>query len=143
MASLAPRDPYRRRPPEPQAGPLVALALILALLVLVGVNIARAHTTPRPAPERVLRSVFDDRWRSAYRVAYCETGGTFNPRATGRAGERGWLQIHPVHFGRTLRYKHIRIRVNARRLYEPLYNARVGYVLSRGGTDWSPWTCRP
>jgi soluble lytic murein transglycosylase-like protein len=67
------------------------------------------------------------------RVASCETGGTFNPRAVGRAGERGLFQIHPVHFG----------RLDERRLFERRYNARVAYRMSRGGRDWSPWTCQP
>ena len=32
-----------------------------------------------------------------YGVAWVETGGTFNPRTRGRAGEVGIWQIHPVH----------------------------------------------
>ena len=63
----------------------------------------------------------------------CETGGTYDPRAVGRAGERGWFQIHPVH----------RSWVDWGRLFDPFYNTRVAYRLSRGGTNWRPWTCRP
>lgn len=67
----------------------------------------------------------------AIRVARCES--RLYPRAVGSAGERGLFQIHPVHF-RTF---------SARRLFEVLYNVRAAFRLSRGGRDWSPWTCRP
>lgn len=67
------------------------------------------------------------------RVVKCETGGTYNPRSLGRAGERGLFQIHPVHFS----------SLDPGRLFERAYNARVAFRLSHGGTDWSPWTCRP
>lgn len=77
----------------------------------------------------------------ALRIASCETGGTFDPRALGDAGERGWFQIHPVHFGTVIRSRVGRVRVDRDRLYDPVYNTRVAYVLSNGGRDWSPWTC--
>lgn len=70
---------------------------------------------------------------AAIRVARCETGGTFNPRAVGRAGERGLFQIHPVHFS----------WAQPHRLFDPVWNSRVAFRLSRGGTNWRPWTCKP
>ena len=93
----------------------------------------------RPAKTRheirsAICSVFTGtRCGPAIRVATCETGGTLYPRALGRAGERGLFQIHPVHF-RTF---------DRRRLFEILYNVRAAFRLSRGGRDWSPWTCQP
>lgn len=56
-----------------------------------------------------------------------------SPRALGSAGERGLFQIHPVHFA----------RFDPGRLFQPRYNARAAFVLSRGGRDWTPWTCKP
>lgn len=69
------------------------------------------------------------------RVVDCETGGTYNPRSLGRAGERGLFQIHPVNWAP--------MHLNPGRLFERRYNARAAFRLSHGGTDWSPWTCRP
>jgi soluble lytic murein transglycosylase-like protein len=34
-------------------------------------------------------------WSWLYRVVRCETGGTLNPYAVGRQGERGVAQLHP------------------------------------------------
>lgn len=84
-----------------------------------------------------IRSVFGARAPAAIRVARCETGGTFNPNALGRAGERGIFQLHPVHRGWIDRL------YGWHRMFEPLWNARAAYRLSRGGTNWRPWTCRP
>lgn len=93
-------------------------------------------------PARVICATFQRSCSYAVRIASCETGGTFDPRARGAAGERGWFQIHPVHFGRTLRSSVGSVRVDAARLYDPAYNVRVAYVLSNGGRDWQPWSCR-
>jgi hypothetical protein len=91
----------------------------------------------RPSPTAVrsaICSVFiGTRCGPAIRVATCETGGTLDPHSRGSLGERGLFQIHPVHF-RTF---------DRRRLFEVLYNIRAAFRLSRGGLDWSPWTCRP
>ena len=54
-----------------------------------------------------------------------------DPRAVGRAGERGIFQIHPVH----------RSWLGARwqRLFDPVENARAARELQRRA-GWSPWT---
>jgi hypothetical protein len=64
-------------------------------------------------------------------IVSCETGGTFSNRAVGAAGELGWWQIHPIH-----RWAH-----QGGDLFDVRYNTRVAYRLSKGGTDFSPWTC--
>ena len=75
--------------------------------------------------------VFGPRCGPSLRVAYCESN--LNPRAVGRAGERGLFMIHPVHFG----------WLNEAELWLPGYNALIAYRLSRGGRDWRHWTCKP
>lgn len=97
--------------------------VLLCALVLV----PAAEAGPRAA----IVKVFGRHAKQALAVARCES--RFDPRAVGDAGERGIFQIHPVHFG----------WVNERRLWQPLYNARVAYRLSKGGRDWHHWTCRP
>jgi hypothetical protein len=54
----------------------------------------------------------------------CESEG--DPWATGAAGERGLMQIHPIHPDST---------------YDPEANLRAAYRLSLGGTNWDAWTC--
>jgi hypothetical protein len=60
-------------------------------------------------------------------VALCES--EYDIGATGRAGERGWFQIHPVHGHWSS--------------YDPEVNVAYAYRLSRGGTNWSAWSCKP
>lgn len=91
-----------------------------------------------PAQQAIVQ-VFGAGSAVAIKVARCES--RFDPRAVGRAGERGLFQIHPVHFHSTIRSPAGSIYVDPRRLFEPKYNARVAWVLSRGGTNWRPWTC--
>ena len=86
----------------------------------------------RRAMHRAVCRVFRSRCAVAWRIAGCETGGTYDPHALGGDGERGLFQIHPVHFG----------WLNERRLWEPAYNARAAFRLSHGGRDWGAWSCR-
>ncbi len=81
--------------------------------------------------EAVIGKVFGAGWRYAYAIASCETGGTFYNRATGSAGERGWFQIHPTHFG----------WLDEEQLWDVRYNTKIAYRMSKGGTSWGPWTC--
>ena len=66
-----------------------------------------------------------------YGIAGCETGGTYYNRAVGGAGELGWFQIHPVHFG----------WADPGQLSDARYNTRAAWRLSSGGTNAGPWTC--
>ena len=59
------------------------------------------------------------------RIMACESGG--NPNATGSAGERGLMQIHPLHFDST---------------YDPEGNLRAAYRISGGGSSFAAWTCK-
>lgn len=55
----------------------------------------------------------------------------WNRWATGRAGERGLTQVHPVWFG----------TFDASRLYDPDYNVRAAVTIWRAaGGSWRPWS---
>lgn len=88
-----------------------------------------APTVPAPSynscPD-VITQVFGANAGAACRVAFCES--SWNPNATGAAGERGLFQIHPAyHYDST---------------YDPLGNTLAAYRISSGGTNWSAWSCR-
>jgi len=122
--------------PRPNRRPAMLLAVLFVALIVGLACVARASGGEREKSRirSAICSVFaGQRCGPAIRVATCETGGTLYPRSLGSAGERGLFQIHPVHF-RTF---------SRARLFEVLYNIRAAFRLSRGGRDWSPWTCRP
>ena len=101
---------------------MVCASLLLALL-LATTSAPRpifAHLDDCPA---VIVETFGEQAEGACQIAHCETGGTFDPDATGRAGERGLFQIHPGW--------------GVRSTYDPAANAAFAYELSRGGTRWS------
>lgn len=96
----------------------------------------RPAAVPRP-----IRVVFGDRAAVAACVFRAETRGQERPwRAVGRAGELGGFQIHPTHFGHVVSRSGRRVFVDPGRLFNPWFNTRVAFVISRGGTDWSAWT---
>jgi soluble lytic murein transglycosylase-like protein len=102
---------------------------LVAAFVLFMPNVAGAHGGANVA---AIRAVFPATTEdAAIRVARCES--RLYARAVGSAGERGLFQIHPVHFA----------WASPARLFDPFYNARVAYRLSRAGRSWSHWTCRP
>lgn len=107
-----------------------AAIVVTSVLAFVPAVTATAGPGSPKTPRQIVCGVFKSRCSSAWRVVMCESRG--NPRAVGRAGERGLFQIHPVHFG----------WAKPARLFEPRWNALVAYRLSRGGTNWRPWTCR-
>ena len=122
------------RPGRRLSDGVVLLAALVVVLALASAA-ESAPLTPRAAICQVFRPC-----APALRVAACESAGwrpgerlRFYTYALGAAGERGLFQIHPVHFG----------WLNEQRLFDPLYNARIAYRLSRGGTSWRHWTCRP
>lgn len=83
----------------------------------------------------ILARYFGSEASYAYQVVSCETGGTFNPHSTGRLGERGLFQIHPIHIGliRSLRY-------TWDEMYQVEPNVHVAWVLWRE-QGWRPWAC--
>jgi Lysozyme like domain len=111
----------------------LAIAGCVVLLIALVAVVADADAANRARVRAQICQVFGARCSLALAVARCETGGTFDPRAVGSQGERGVFQIHRVHWG----------WLNEARLFEPTYNAWVAYRLSRGGRDWTHWTCRP
>ena len=56
------------------------------------------------------------------RVMTCESHG--DPNATGGVGERGLMQIHPIHSDST---------------YDPEGNLRAAFRISAGGTTFAAW----
>lgn len=93
------------------------------------------ETTPIPIywfPEPVERwrnlvaSVFQP-WNVDYVLAIIQCESYGNPDATGAAGERGLLQIHPIH--------------GSLSTYDPAGNIAAAWIISNYGTDFSPWSC--
>jgi LysM repeat protein len=76
--------------------------------------------------EALWRSAGGASWAkvTAASVAMAESGG--QQYATGAAGERGYWQINPVN--------------GALSTYSAYGNARSAVIMSRNGTNWSPWT---
>lgn len=111
---------------------LAVLAGIAVFAWMIGravdVEHARAHGVSSTA---AIRQVFPASTEgAAIRVARCES--RLDRFAVGRAGERGLFQIHPIHFS----------WAQPRRLFDPVWNSRIAYRLSRGGTTWRHWSCR-
>ena len=107
-------------------------------------QLARVFDRPWPAPPywktcltgyqcavAVIGRIFGGDISYEMSIVSCETGGTYSNRSLGSAGERGWWQIHPVHFG----------SLNEDRLWDVRYNTRVAWRMSSGGTNFGPWTC--
>lgn len=127
---------------------LVTVVLLVPGLVgLAGLAVSDAAGAD-PSAIAAIRQVFGARSAAAVRVARCETGGTFNPRAAnwsdrhsdGSRGSFGLFQIGALH--RDKRHGET-VSAFARRMFDPIANSRFAYRLSRGGTRWTPWSCRP
>lgn len=81
----------------------------------------------------VIRAIFPDNTEdAAVAISGCETGGTYNPRASGDGGDSlGVFQVNRAWWGETW--------VDADRLFEPWHNTQVALRISGAGTDWHHW----
>lgn len=125
------------------------LIVVVLLLLLVA---APAGAGNYRQAKRIIYATFPDSTQALmFRVAGCETGFTYSPWARNRfSGAAGYFQFLPSHDGSVFRYdpwrpgsvfrgRHLVIRVEAGRLTQPWYNAKLALVMSKGGTDLSPW----
>ena len=85
------------------------------------------------APSSVELTVCAYDWdcATAMRIVACETGRTFDPGAVGAAGERGWFQIHPIHWGKPQ---------CSGNLFDPVVNTACAYSIW-AAQGWWPWSC--
>lgn len=84
------------------------------------------------SPTAIIRYVFPASTEdSALRVAYCETGGTFNIYAHNPSGASGLFQLMPTWWEGKFDP------------YNPWANTRAAYSISSGGTNWGAWVCQP
>lgn len=107
--------------PTPEAGPV------------------RQAPTPTPEPQtprEIVRAIWEAaglgwEWPTVERIVQCES--SWNPRATGRAGEYGLFQVHPIH----------RWRFDRRGFGDP-YDVRANATVAleiRQESGWRPWSC--
>ncbi len=83
-----------------------------------------------------------DALRTAYAVALAESGGrptAHNPNVNTGDNSYGLFQINMLGDMGPARLRQFGLSSNED-LYDPLTNARVAYLMSGGGRDWSPWT---
>lgn len=118
---------------------LVAFGLV-ALLVSVG-TLAVAHAGHKP-PEPVASAIhaasvtYGVPRGEMIAVAYCETGGDFNPRALNRSsGAAGLFQF--------LRSTWARTPYRALDRFDAYANALAAAWLVRRDGGWREWSCRP
>jgi len=89
------------------------------------------HGATPPAGIAAAIRLYDWDWAWAERTAFCES--RWNPLAEGRAGERGLMQIHPIHIPRIQR-----LGYTWAQMYEVGPNLAVAFDLwSEQGTR--PW----
>lgn len=97
----------------------------------------RGEPQPQPAAGleddvvSIIHEVFGVNAGAALAVAWCES--RFDPNEVGDDRERGLFQIHPTHWS----------WLEPDLLFDARYNAEMAFELSRGGTNWSSWSCQP
>lgn len=116
---------------------LAILTVIVCMLVMTGSALADAN---KSAARNIINHVFTvDKQYIMLKVAGCETGGIYNSNAHNSSGASGYFQILSSHDGTTYTFNGISITVDRTRLFDGYYNTLVAYLMSKGGTDLSPW----
>lgn len=83
--------------------------------------------------EEMICNTFGDQCQKALSVAWCES--RYNPGTVGAAGERGIMQIHPVHIQYLGNYG-----LTWDDMFDPAANLTYAYALY-SSQGWGPWTC--
>ena len=121
---------------RPGRRPLLAVAAVVAACVGAGDAPGRDA-----GPRQIICATF---WRdcsTAMRIVDCETGGSFNRKATnwrdvhsdGSRGSFGWFQVGAIH-----RRPGESVGAFAERMYVPRANVRLAYRLYLA-SGWRPW----
>jgi hypothetical protein len=110
---------------------LRVLLLIIATVFLLFLLCAPARASNYSEARRAIIKIFGPYADEALRVARCETGGTYDPRAS-NGQYQGIFQMGEYARGR---YGH-----GPSWLVQAA--AAFGYFID-SGRDWSPWSCRP
>lgn len=87
-----------------------------------------------PAAPKWIKALIAETWPAhARRMAECVAWheSRYTPRAVSPTGDYGLWQINKATWDRTFTWS---------RIFEPRYNARAAYRISRGGRSWTPWT---
>lgn len=87
-----------------------------------------ALASPRSVAWHVSQVVFGAHASTAFCIAGAETGGTYSETAISKTNDYGEWQIHNG------------LTMYGPRIFNAYSNALVAFRMSRGGTDWSPWT---
>jgi soluble lytic murein transglycosylase-like protein len=96
---------------------------------------AKPAETP-PATPADCNAVNGYNWdaHTAYAICMAESSG--NPEATGYnpngTVDRGLMQVNSIHADM--------VGGDLPALYDPATNIKIAYSLSKGGTDWTPWS---
>lgn len=80
--------------------------------------------------------------KTAYAVAMAESGGrrtAHNPNAKTGDNSYGLFQINMLGSMGPARRKQYGLKSNEQ-LFDPLTNAKIAYKMSKGGTNWQPWS---
>jgi hypothetical protein len=125
----------------------MAVCLTVVALVLLAVALslgarsasgASGQESSRQASIREIRLVFGRYAPAALRVVYCES--RYDSRAvSSHGGNYGLFQANY----RAHHWRRESIAAFARRHFNVPYHVRWAFRLSRGGRDWSAWSCRP
>lgn len=148
----------RHRHRNPDASLALAVGLIVAFVVALAIAVtaeAKPRETLYQRAQRIVYAVFPDSTQeAAMRVVGCETGYTYSEWSYNPSGASGYFQVLQGNAGRVLRYDRswpggrqyggqMLIIPRGIRLFLPWTNARVALFLSKGGTDWGEWACKP
>ena len=103
------------------------LIVVAAIAMMVWIPSPRAEAYPMIGCPLDIVAAFEENGTEdmACATSWCES--RWEETATGGAGERGLFQIHPIH--------------GALSSYDRDTNIRAAYILSKGGRDWSQWSC--
>jgi hypothetical protein len=123
----------------------VLLSIAAVMLLTAEVAIASSYSRAK----QIVYSIFPkETAAAAMRVVACETGNTFSPWAYNSSGASGYFQILTGNHGRVFNYagQYFRLVVwnqGKNQLFNPWYNTKAAFYMSRGGYDWHEWSCQP
>ena len=122
----------RQRPPAPLPTPHAGAAQLVEQRPVQSPE-AASTTLSIEQMQAIIARHFPEQPAAAWAVAWCESRAY--PRAVGAAGERGLMQIAPVHLPRILKLGYT---------WDDMFLAEPNVVVARDIWDeagWAPWSC--
>ena len=112
-------------------------SLIIAFMIMLCAALYAPAAEATVAGKEAVHRYFGSNRRASC-IAHRES--RFKPWVISSTDDWGLFQFNrPTWSGKLVSYHGVSVRINYKYMLRPMYNAKVAWIITKGGTYWGPW----